>query len=214
MTIRIGVIDSGAAERQLYKVTDYRSFTDDEELLDKLGHGTAVIERLLTAEADFEICLARVFSDQLICSVDQCVAAIDWLVALNPVFINMSFGLSRDSNALREACARAVEAGVGLIAASPAQGAEVFPAALPGVVRATGDARCRDGEIAWLASTQADVAGYVGDPKIGPAGASIGCASVSARLLPIIEDDPDLEFSHFVELLAADAEYQGIEHKA
>ena len=213
MIVKIGVIDSGFDSSQAGAIVAERNFTTDDHTHDRIGHGTAVIGRILTANVEVEICLAKVFSDRLTCPVEVCVEALEWMNDQAPQFINMSFGLQRDDDLLRSACERLIDQDIGLVAASPAQGANVYPSAYPGVVRATGDARCAPGEIAWLASEQADVAGYVGDPKSGPAGASIGCASVSARLAGIVFENPLFEFDHHVELLAADAEYQGVENK-
>ena len=212
MVVRIGVIDSGVPGF-LVSANAAKNFSDSDNQSDELGHSSAVISRIETSGITIEYCIAKVFSDRLVCEVEQCTTAIRWLIDQNPVFINMSFGLRRDDPALQLVCDAAQEAGIGIVAASPAQGAHVYPAAYAGVLRATGDARCRPGEIAWLDTVQADVAGYVGDPAIGPAGASIGCASVSARLAAIADVEPELTFSHLVELLAAEAEYQGPEHR-
>ncbi len=213
MAIRVGLVDSGVSETQLHLVISQKDLVGSDVIVDRLGHGAAIVERFLSSGTEFELCVARVFADQLVCTVDQCAEAINWLIVQKPTFINLSFGLRRDSAVLRAACAAAVASGVGLVAASPAQGEAVYPAAYPGVVRATGDARCASIEVAWLESQQADVAGYVGDPATGHAGASIGCASVSARLLRMIEDNPGLEFGDWVRQLEAEAEYHGAERK-
>ena len=213
LAIRVGLVDSGVSEMQMHLVMGQKDFVGSGAIIDRLGHGAAIVERLLSSGTEFELCVARVFADQLVCTVDQCAEAINWLIAQKPIFINLSFGLRRDSEGLQAACAAAVASDVGLVAASPAQGDAVYPAAYPGVVRATGDARCASTEVAWLGSQQADVAGYVGDPATGHAGASIGCASVSARLLRMIENNPGSEFGGLVRQLEAEAEYHGAERK-
>jgi len=211
--IKVGLIDSGVSEAQLQLVANQRDFTGNGTVVDQLGHGSAIVDRLLSAQVDIEICVARIFADQLLCGVEECAAAVDWLVGLEPSLITMSFGLRRDSRILREACSAAVEAGVGIVAASPAQGQPVYPAHYPGVLRATGDARCGMTEIAWLNSEQADVGGYVGDPAAGPAGASIGCASVASRLLTLIVEHPGEAFTDVVRLLQETADYRGRERR-
>ena len=118
--IKVGLIDSGVSEAQLQLVANQRDFTGSGTIVDQLGHGSAIVDRLLSAQVDIEICVARIFADQLLCGVEECAAAVDWLVGLEPSLITMSFGLRRDSRILREACSAAVEAGVGIVAASPA----------------------------------------------------------------------------------------------
>jgi len=112
----------------------------------------------------------------------QVAAALDWVVSEGAQLVNMSFGLSHDRPVLREACERALAADVILVAASPARGAPGFPASYPGVIRATGDARCRADEISFLDSPQADFGACVRSSDTVVAGASVGCAHVTAKI--------------------------------
>jgi hypothetical protein len=198
--IRVGLVDSGAASGQRQVVEAAAAFVVDggrltfaEATPDILGHGSAVlaIVRHLAPAARFRV--AQVFRERLTATAAQVAAAIDWLVEGGVDLINLSLGLREDRPALREACRRAVAAGVVLCAAAPARGAPVFPAAYDGVWRMTGDARCARAQIACLMTRYADFGAHVRplpaepDANLEPApraggGASMGCAHMSGHL--------------------------------
>lgn len=214
--IVVGVIDSGIDSALMSRVTVARDFTGSADfgVTDSCGHGSAIAQSILANGAGYpvQLAVARVFGDRLTCPVERVVAALDWLVACKVDIINMSFGLRTDYTALRDHCTQALACGINLIAASPAQGESVYPAAYPGVLRATGDARCQQGQLSALHSGQADFGGFAGDPSTDKVvGASRGCASVSglaARLLSQTKCNTDL-----VVALTQHAHYQGREYR-
>jgi hypothetical protein len=97
-----------------------------------------------------------------------------------------------------------------LVAASPARGEPVYPAAYPGVVRATGDARCAPGEHSWLASAHADFGAHGSAGAVR--GASAGCAHVSARLAALLAEGASP--ARALGALRERAHYTGAEHRA
>lgn len=112
---------------------------------------------------------------------------------MNVDVINMSFGLRNDRSVLRESCEQAIIHKITIVAApSPLQGDPVYPSNYNGIIRATGDARCNQGQVSWLNSSQADFGGFSGKPYSGPAGASIGCASVTSAVAKIKTQNPDM----------------------
>lgn len=129
---------------------------------DRLGHGTDVARLILAAAPQAALIDAQVFADGRPVSAAAVAAAIDWAVGQGAELINLSLGLREDHWALRHACAAASAAGVLLVASSPARGGAVYPAAYPGVLAVTGDARCADGEWSLLdgpGAARGDVAG-------------------------------------------------------
>ncbi|MFO7552954.1 MAG: S8 family serine peptidase, partial [Haliea sp.] len=187
--------------------------TAAEPHVDRLGHGSAVAGVLLQRVPGVALLNAQVFDDRLTCSSRQVVAALDWLMAEDVRLINLSFGLRRNSTELAAACARALEQGVVLVAASPARGAPVFPASYAGVIRATGDARCAPGELSHLHSLQADFGACVRAGASGPAGASIGCAHVTAAVAQYLVKDPDASLEEIHNQLVACARFRGPERR-
>jgi hypothetical protein len=125
--------------------------------------------------------------------------------------INLSLGLQQDRPVLRQACAEVQAAGVLLCASSPAQGAAVYPASYPGVIRITGDARCAPGQWSWLGSAQADFGGHVGERDM--AGASLGCAAVTGRIAALMQQQPGLDRQQLLAWLQAHASFTGPERR-
>ena len=221
--LRVGVVDSGLDLALLPAVMAGRAFriagagpgavTAAEPHVDRLGHGSAVAGVLLQQVPGVALLNAQVFDDRLTCSSRQVVAALDWLMAEDVRLVNLSFGLLRDCPELAGACARALARGVVLVAASPARGAPVFPASYPGVIRATGDARCAPGELSHLDSPQADFGACVRATGSGLAGASIGCAHVTVAVAQYLLEEPDASLQEIYGQLATSARFRGPERR-
>ena len=219
--LAVGLIDSGVAGLAPASVAASRCFlaaqsgdvTQGDAVDDQLGHGTALARILLRVAPEIGLYNAQVFSHQLSCSAAQAAAALVWLLEQNIRLVNMSFGLREDRQLLRQACARAVNSGVVLVAAAPARGEPVFPAAYPGVISATGDAHCAPGEISLLENGQADFGGHVRAAGTNVAGASVGCAHVSAQAARFLAIHPGGSPAQLRVWLAAQASYCGPERR-
>jgi subtilisin family serine protease len=226
--IRLALLDSGVAERHAARVVAARAFrleSGDRGEQPKaqlavedgiagvtrgaLGHGPALADALL-AGARTELVVARVFFGSLATSATQLAAALDWAMEQGVALANVSAGLRDDREVLKAAVERTQSRGVLVVAASPARGERVFPAAYPGVVRATGDARCAPGEWSWLASAQADFGAHVRAGAVQ--GASAGCANLSARLAALLADGATPEQA--LAALRERARYVGPERRA
>lgn len=186
----IGLIDSGV-DAGAVAVAAQRRFAGEGWL----EHGTvlaAIIARLAPA---VPLLSAQVFDDRAVASASAVAEALDWLVDQGARLVNMSLGLTADRAVLAQACARAVAGGVVLVASVPAIGPLVWPAAYAGVVRVTGDARCRDDELAWLDDGRVHFGACPcpegrpeGQPRV--AGASVAAARVTGLLAAIADADP------------------------
>ena len=200
--IRVALLDAGVAERHAARVAAARAFRLTGEgqgaagrvavedglpavTRAALAHGPALAD-VLVADARVALLAARVFESTLATSAAQLAAALDWVAEQGAALASVSAGLREDREVLRAALARAQARGVRVVAASPARGAPVYPAAYPGVVRATGDARCAPGQWSWLASAQADFGAHVRAGEVR--GASAGCARVAALLAGRLAD--------------------------
>ena len=214
---RIGLVDSGHAPTQAPLIRAGRRFWLDGEALregpltaDGLGHGAAVIASLTTEAGDAELHLAQVFDGRGQTSALQLAAAIHWLIEQDVALINLSLGLRQDRPLLRQACAAASDAGILLCASSPAQGAAVFPAAYPQVLRITGDARCAPGQWSWLDSAQADFGAPVRAGS-GMAGASVACAALSGLVAAFLRREPGAGREAVLDYLRRGAAFLGPE---
>lgn len=214
----VGVVDSGHAPHQAALVQAARGFRLSADALleeagaeDRLGHGTAVLEALALQPGVLRACVAQVFLDRWQTSPLQVAAALDWLVEQRVAVINLSLGLRYDRPVLREACERALAAGVVLCAASPAQGEAVYPASYPGVLRITGDARCVAGQWSWLGNAQADFGAPV--RAGGLAGASLACATLSGRIARYLQAHPGRDRAALLDHLRCGAAFRGPERR-
>lgn len=220
-SLLVGLIDSGVSaalapacsESCGFVLNSSGTVAEAEAREDRLGHGTALAEILLAESPDVRLVNAQVFTQRLSCSAAQIAAALDWMVGRNVPLVNMSFGLREDREVLRQACAEAQAAGVVLIASSPARGEPVYPANYPGVIRATGDARCAINEISILDTEQADFGAYVRCRQTGVAGASVGCAHLSAYAARLLTPGSRLSVAELKSSLGEQATYRGAERK-
>lgn len=215
--IRVGIADSGiagAASSNVRARCDFSPPGDPfpAEPRDPAGHGSR-IAAIVAEIGGVELLDARIFGAGLRTDAARTAAAIDWLVEGGIRILNLSLGLREDRDVLREACVRAIASGALLVASAPARGAAVFPAAYPGVLRATGDARCAPGEISWLGSAQADVGGHVRSLDGVIAGASMGCARVTAALARWLSANPGASNAEAIAALRTQARYIGPERR-
>ena len=206
--LKVGIIDSGLPTSCGFPVLAAHDFTSASSTIDQLGHGTAVTN-IIASNLAIDIVSARVFHDKLVCTPSQVAEAIQWLLSQNVDIINMSFGLRNDRSILRDSCEQALNNKIVIVASAPSQGEPVYPSNYNGIIRATGDARCTQGEISWLNSNQADFGGYSGKPHFGPAGASIGCASVTASIAQIKAQFPHYPQDSIIQSLIQNSSYQG-----
>jgi subtilisin family serine protease len=220
--VRVALLDSGvnpALEAQVLASTAFRqqadgAITEMAAVEDQLGHGSALAELIVSEAPTAHLLLAQIFTEKLGCTPPEVAAGLNWAVAEGAQIVNMSFGLREDRPVLREACARALAAGVILVAASPAQGAAVFPSGYQGVIRATGDARCEPGEISFLDSAQADFGGCVRSLDPAVSGASTGCAYVTGKIAYCLGSGAALNGEEAREWLVQQARYRGRERRS
>ncbi|WP_246567183.1 subtilisin-like serine protease QhpE [Gemmobacter fulva] len=189
MAPRIGVIDSGGPAEDL---PGGRAFLPDGTSVapvpDRLGHGTAVAQVLRRAWPSVQLVHAQVFLDRPVTSSAQVAAAVSWLgdprrSGGQADIICLSLGLAVDRAPLRRACIAALEQGVLLVAASPARGEPCFPAAYPGVIAATGDARCDWDQVSVLPGGV--FGAWCGSPERGHSGQG-GASMATARVAGLL----------------------------
>lgn len=219
--IRVGLIDSGINSSAVAAASLSCGFQrqPDGSVLevaareDQLGHGSALAQIILRGAARISLLNAQVFTQRLSCSAAQVAAALNWLVDQEVRVVNMSFGLRIDRKTLRHACAMADEAGVIMIASSPARGEPVYPASYAKVIRATGDARCTRAEISLLQTAQADFGAYVRCDASAIAGSSVACAYLTEQAVTFLSGQPQATAEDLREWLGGKASYRGPERR-
>jgi len=209
---RIGLIDSGADGVPVVAAARFgadggRGAAGD----DPTGHGTRIAHVIAQGRPGLEFVLAQVFGSGQPTSAAAIAAALDWCRGEGANLLHLSLGLAADRAPLAAAIARAAAAGCLVVAATPARGPAVYPAAYEGVIRATGDARCAADEISHLATATFGGCVRTGAPGPGGQGASIGAAAVSRALVGWVA--PGSGYGEAVRALAARARYDGPERR-
>lgn len=185
---RVAVLDSGIEAPPPPMVASVRRFVDEGEqvleqppIADPIGHGTVVAGIITSASRPVELLIAQVLNQHARCTAAALAAAIDWALRQRAELLHFSLGLPHDRDVLRTAVAAATAAGVLVVAAAPARGVTTYPASYPGVIRATGDARCGAEQISFLDSAAADFGACPVHPA--PSGEASRGASVGAAHL-------------------------------
>ncbi|MDE8653576.1 subtilisin-like serine protease QhpE [Novosphingobium album (ex Liu et al. 2023)] len=140
--VRIAVVDSGVQPDHPHILAGQLDpgigVARDGTLLegatpDRLGHGTAVTAAIQQWAPQARCVTVRVFDEALRASPRALVAAIDWCVAAGVDLVNLSLGTTHAAHGpvFAAAAARAVQAGVVLVAARDVDGTPCFPGALP-----------------------------------------------------------------------------------
>lgn len=120
------------------------------------GHAAAMAAALRAGCPGVGIVNLVVFGAGLSTDADIVTRALTRAAGLRPALVLSAFGMVRADAAMAAACAALGAAGVCIVAAAPARGGPVWPAAFPGVLAVQGDARCGPGEWSHLALPQAD----------------------------------------------------------
>jgi Subtilase family len=162
--IRIGLLDSGTGawvkDRVLissrFELGRDGAVRQRDVMPDTSGHGSGIARIVAALASEASIVDAQVFNVEGASSPAVVAAGLDWLIRHGVGLVNMSFGLLEDRAVLRLACERALGAGAVMLAATPARGRTVFPAAYPGVIRISADGRCSHREMSALGGNPAD----------------------------------------------------------
>ena len=215
--VRVGIIDSGVADEIWPTLIQGQRFSLDADRqihhgalqADTLGHGSAVSRILRTYAPQAQLCIAQVFDATGRTSALQIAAALDWLRSEKVQLVCLSLGVRAEHSTLGQAVTQALNSQMLLCASTPARGEPVYPAAYPGVVRVTGDARCAPHEWSWLGTQQADFGAAVRQQEGQPAGASMANAALCAHMAALWQTHPHLSKDQLLSLLRELAPIQG-----
>ena len=107
-----------------------------DDVVDRLGHGTAVAAAIREKAPDVELLAVKVFDQTLAATGRALVEAIRWSTAHQAALINLSLGtVNRDHEpALAAATADAADRGTIVVAAAPEDQRRWLPGALGGVL--------------------------------------------------------------------------------
>ncbi|HEX9699125.1 MAG TPA: S8 family serine peptidase [Acidobacteriota bacterium] len=164
--VRIAVIDSGVNATNPHVgavaggvgIADDGSFHDD--LVDRVGHGTAVVAAIQEKAPAAAIHVVRVFETSLTTRSENLVRAIDWAAGNGMHLANLSLGTANPDRApiLGDAVDRAREAGLLVVSALEHRGARWWPGSAPGAVGVIADESCGRDELRVESGPDADQA--------------------------------------------------------
>ena len=145
--VRVAVIDSGVHTANPHiggaRVSGVCITADgaSDDIIDRIGHGTAVAAAILEKAPGIELVAVRVFDRTLATSADSLARAIAWAAEHGARLINLSLGTANPARAarLREAVDGAVGAGAIVVSARESGSVQWLPGSLPNVAGVTLD---------------------------------------------------------------------------
>jgi len=172
------------------------------DLVDRLGHGTAVAAAIREKAPDVELLVVKVFDRRLVTTGAALVGGIRWAASQGVHLINLSLGTTNleHRGALSAAIDEAARHGAVVVSAAPQPGAHWLPGALPGVVSVDVDWACPRDEchvsVADDGAIRLRASGY---PRPIPgvpveqnlSGISFAVANASGYLARLLEGVPD-----------------------
>jgi subtilisin family serine protease len=170
------------------------------DVIDRLGHGTAVAAVIREKAPDAELLAVKVFDLTLAATGRALVAAIEWSAAHEARLINLSLGtVNRDhAGPLLAAVRHAADRGAIVVAAAPQDGSDWLPGGLAGVVAVDVDWTCPRDEchvsIADDGGVRLSASGYPRPiPGVPPernlSGPSFAVANATGFLARVLDDD-------------------------
>jgi subtilisin family serine protease len=140
--VRVAIVDSGvhASHPHVGTIAGGIAIGDDgvrdTDVVDRLGHGTAVTAAIREKAADAELFAVKVFDRALSTSIASLVDGIDWAAQNGMHVVNLSLGTPRREHepALTGAVERAAGANMLVVAARHDAGQSWLPGSLRGVL--------------------------------------------------------------------------------
>ena len=146
--MKIAIIDSGITPDHIHvgPVAGGISLvpgSDPQDIVDRLGHGTAVAGAIRERAPDAELYAVKIFDRRLASTIDAVLSAVAWCREQQMDIVNMSLGTSNQAH--REAFVQALDMN-GIVVSV----ADSLPGSLPGVIAVAADAGCLRGEYRYL----------------------------------------------------------------
>lgn len=167
------------------------------------------MQRAILAAGPARILNLVVFDAALSTDADRVARALRMAADAGAAVALCALGLPRPDPGIGAGVAALLAQGAVVVAASPARGGPVWPAAFAGVASVQGDARCGSEGWSRLGPPLARFGACPGTPGAGPAGASVAAAhfaGIAARRL-------DREGGDALAALDRDAPWQGRERR-
>jgi len=217
--VRIAVVDSGVHADHPHVqgvaggVGIAADGTENQDYVDRLGHGTAVTAAIKEKAPASELLAVKIFDRALAAEADVLVRAIEWAARSGVQLVNLSLGTARPEreSSLSEAIASSARAGVIVVAAGPSDGVRWLPGSLPGVLSVQVDWTCprdkyrvgvEDGRVVCRASGFArEIPGV--PPALNLKGVSFAVANMTGFAARALEARRGATLTELIDVLAA-----------
>lgn len=186
---------------------------DESDVVDRLGHGTAVAAAIREKSPGAGLFAVKVFDRQLATNATVLAGAIEWSADRSARLINLSLGTSNAAHAerLREAVDYASHAGAIVVSARGAEDVRWLPGSLRGAAAVDVDWSLERDELALDVDEEDSVFRASGYPRPIPgvprernlSGISFAVANVSGFLARLLEASDARSVSDVVALLTA-----------
>jgi hypothetical protein len=220
--VRIAVIDSGVHAQHPHVngvaggVAFDASGREHGDLVDRLGHGTAIAAAIRDQAPDAEIFAVKVFDRQLSTPIGHLVQAIEWAAREGMHIANLSLGTARREHAaaLRAAIEIAIAHQLLVVAAREDDGVLYWPGCLEGVLPVQVDWTCSRREFRVVQVEGRAVVRASGLPREIPGvppsrnlhGVSFAVANTTGCVARVIEGLTDRSLDAVLERIASRAE--------
>lgn len=128
-SLKIAILDSGINKEhedlKKIKFHEYNILEKDKKIKDTYGHGTAIAGIIAAIDnkigvkgilENIELYDVKVLNDEGIGNVNDLIEAIDWCIKNNIDIINISFGLQKDDERLKQTIDRALKENIIIVA--------------------------------------------------------------------------------------------------
>jgi hypothetical protein len=185
------------------------------DFLDEIGHGTALAGIVREKAPDAHIFAVKIFQRILDASASVLLEGLRWSIAQNMKIINLSLGTERDQDRqpLEALCREAEKKGLIVVAAANGPEHQVFPSVFDSVIGVYWNRSCTVEKLIYHPGNPIEFGAY-GRPRDLPhlppeknlSGSSFAAARVSALVVKLVEDDPDLRIVEVRDLVAKEAQ--------
>lgn len=221
MQLSVGIVDSGAGQSVRRKLlAETRLVPRPDGHIDRaaagddaLGHGAEIARIILDLAPAASLVCAQAFSERRVADAGLVAQGVHWCLEQGVRIINLSLGLHADVEALRQACGRAAASGVLLVAAYPARGGPVYPAAYAEVVAVSGDARCSGSSWSVIESNRLIGASTAAADGKSHGGASYAAARISGLAARFFGAWPNADARDCMAWLQSEATFRGRERR-
>lgn len=148
MSIKVAIVDSGISlsHPKMSKIdifNKYNVIDQTEDIVDNIGHGTAVTGIIVSREENISISVVKIYQQELQTELQILLSALEYVYTnVECDILHLSLGIGYYNKELYELCNAIYKRGTIIVAAFDNSGAVSFPAAFDCVIGVEASAEC------------------------------------------------------------------------